>query len=166
MRDDDWPPPSRTLHEWEHAGLRCAVCKTAVALCGYVMVPESHPYHGKGYDNVDVRVHGGLTFADGFHSGWWFGFDCAHSGDVISMEIPLFEESEESKIAKRLRAIGAPGIPGWAGRGEVLWGIEDVVKETCLMAEQLAAATRARTRPGIASSATSRSRPGRPRTLS
>jgi len=140
---DDWPPPSRILHEWKHAGLRCAVCKSTVALCGYVMVPKSHPYHGKGYDNdnVDVSVHGGLTFSDGFRSGWWFGFDCAHSGDAISMEIPLFEESE---VAKKLRAIRAPGIPG--RMGERVWGIEDVVKETCLLAEQLAAAaTRART---------------------
>jgi hypothetical protein len=49
----------------------------------------------------DVDVHGGLTFADFCHEGpdpsrgichvpfegrpervWWFGFDCAHSGDV------------------------------------------------------------------------------------
>lgn len=138
MRNDDWPPEGRTLHEWEHAGLRCAVCKGTVALCGYVMVPESHLYYGKGYDNVDVRVHGGLTFADGFHSGWWFGFDCAHSGDAMAMAIdmPLSEEDE-----KMLR-----GVFSDMRRGERVWEIEDVVKETCFLAEQLAAAaTGART---------------------
>ena len=56
--------------------------------CGYVRVPPSHPLHGTGYEVPNVEVHGGLTFAeeepcaheDG--QGWWFGFDCAHSGDA------------------------------------------------------------------------------------
>lgn len=70
------------------------------ALCGYVGVPVDHPYHGKGYSEVDVDVHGGLTFANKCSHGneetlichkvepgepddvWWLGFDCAHSGDV------------------------------------------------------------------------------------
>jgi len=63
-------------------------------LCGYVGVPVGHPDHGKGYSAVDVEVHGGLTF-DGSATGfveywpggeadgrWFFGFDCAHLGDV------------------------------------------------------------------------------------
>ena len=73
--------------------------------CGYVRVPESHPWHGAHYnhradgaptdeDDFDwdaridakVTVHGGLTFSDktvhkDLPSGWWFGFDCAHAGD-------------------------------------------------------------------------------------
>lgn len=46
--------------------------------CGYVTVPEDHPCYGKGYDEVDVCVHGGLTFSDGGK----FGFDCAHWDDA------------------------------------------------------------------------------------
>ena len=29
---------------------------------GYVAIPKSNPNHGKDYDEVDVDVHGGLTF--------------------------------------------------------------------------------------------------------
>ena len=29
---------------------------------GYVAVPKSNPNHGKDYNEVDVDVHGGLTF--------------------------------------------------------------------------------------------------------
>lgn len=35
-----------------------------------------------------LRVHGGLTWADNHHACgepdglWWFGFDCAHAGDL------------------------------------------------------------------------------------
>jgi hypothetical protein len=68
--------------------------------CGYVGVAETHPWYCKGYSDVDVAAHGGLTFADKCQPGkdetrgvchipapgepdhvWWFGFDCAHSGD-------------------------------------------------------------------------------------
>jgi len=66
--------------------------------CGYVGVGPGHPSHGKGYNDVDVDVHGGLTFADKCvgtpergvchvpEAGepdhvWWLGFDCAHAFD-------------------------------------------------------------------------------------
>lgn len=56
-------------------------------LCGYVAVPAGHPLHGQscgGLSDVDFDVHGGVTWS-GPHEGstkWWFGFDCAHSGDL------------------------------------------------------------------------------------
>ena len=68
------------------------------ALCGYVGVPQGHPWYGKDYDDVDAEVHGGLTFANACSGKvchdehteevanadvWWLGFDCAHSGDFI-----------------------------------------------------------------------------------
>ena len=32
---------------------------------GYVLVPESHPYHGIDYNEMGgISVHGGLTFSD------------------------------------------------------------------------------------------------------
>lgn len=70
------------------------------ALCGYVGVGPDHPFHGRSYENVDVDVHGGLTFAEHCAPGepiegichraapgrpdpvWWLGFDCAHAFDV------------------------------------------------------------------------------------
>ena len=65
--------------------------------CGYVGVAKEHPLYGVDYDTPDVEVHGGLTFAEkcnesdkehgvchhGPEALWWFGFDCAHGGDVI-----------------------------------------------------------------------------------
>ncbi len=59
--------------------------------CGYVGIPEAHPYWGVGYqdDKLDhLEVHGGLTFSDGRLGWikiddplWWIGFDCDHAGD-------------------------------------------------------------------------------------
>lgn len=68
--------------------------------CGYVGLADYHPLHGKEYGEVDVNVHGGLTFANACGPGenesvgichtpsdgepehvWWLGFDCAHAWD-------------------------------------------------------------------------------------
>jgi hypothetical protein len=86
-------------NRWEdrHAGFPVlAVRNDTGAWCGYVGVPPGHPWRGQGYDDVDVQVHGGLTYA-GLCNGlichvpregepaevMWFGFDCAHAGDLV-----------------------------------------------------------------------------------
>ncbi len=57
--------------------------------CGYVAVKPGHPLYGKSYDEADLSVHGGLTYAanrtpDHKPDGdWWFGFDCGHGGDYL-----------------------------------------------------------------------------------
>lgn len=46
------------------SGLPCLIVRgPSGSLCGYVAVGPDHPAYGKGYDDVDVTVHGGLTFA-------------------------------------------------------------------------------------------------------
>lgn len=76
--------------EFVHAELPCRLLRHPDLghLCGYVGVPPAHPCSGKGYDDVEVEVHGGLTFArEGGgrpelpEDFWRFGFDCAHYGD-------------------------------------------------------------------------------------
>lgn len=62
--------------------------------CGYVAVPPGHPAHGKDYNDIVCRVHGGLTYGslcEGHichvpkpgepDNVFWLGFDCAHAGD-------------------------------------------------------------------------------------
>jgi hypothetical protein len=88
----------------EETGLPCLIVRNGHgALCGYVGVPNGHPWYGVSYDDVRVEgdewpeVHGGLTFSDKCQEGgkichkvepgepddvWWLGFDCAHSGDM------------------------------------------------------------------------------------
>lgn len=87
--------PTTIERDWTTAsGLR-AVCLLLRGShrCGYVGVPQEHPWYGLGYDHdalVHIEVHGGLTYADGDSDYpaesdglWWFGFDCAHSGDGL-----------------------------------------------------------------------------------
>ncbi len=82
--------------EFEHAGFPCLINRVAHSgsWCGYVAVPPNHPAFEKGYDDVDVSVHGGLTYANHCRdvichipkkgeseNVWWLGFDCSHAGD-------------------------------------------------------------------------------------
>ena len=73
------------VRKWEHAGTICAIRHGVFGVpCGYVRVPEGHPFHGRGYDECDVDAWGGLTYSgalDG-EDGWWIGFDMAHPGDI------------------------------------------------------------------------------------
>jgi len=110
--------------DWIHAGLRCRVLDSPVSTYnGYVALTKDHPDHGKNYDEINVNVHGGLTFSehgsederDGEilfpdKSLYWVGFDTAHSGDWMSY---------------------APQ------RGGRKWSLEDVSKETEYLAKQL-----------------------------
>jgi hypothetical protein len=67
-----WPPgpwkqePDKKQWKDEATGLACLIVRgPSGSLCGYVGVERGHPAHGAGYDDVDVKVHGGLTFASG-----------------------------------------------------------------------------------------------------
>lgn len=87
----------------EATGLPCLIVRSTVAgaLCGYVGVTRGHPLFGISFGDIELDVHGGLTFSDYCaHTGseaegvchvpgegedgvvWWLGFDCAHAFDA------------------------------------------------------------------------------------
>lgn len=75
--------------------------------CGYVRIPENHPWHGKSCGDIPVECHGGLTFSKeflteeiGFAPGHWIGFDCAHLGDCPDTEAAdrAFGDSSEAHL--------------------------------------------------------------------
>jgi hypothetical protein len=76
-----------TEEKWvdEGTNLHCRIRRHPeyMHLCGYVGVGSDHPNFGEGEDKLNLEVHGGLTYSstedDGIH---WFGFDCAHAGDL------------------------------------------------------------------------------------
>ena len=63
--DGPWlSEPDKVQFKDPDTGLDCLIVRNRFgALCGYVGVPAGHPAHGKDYDDVDVSVHGGLTFS-------------------------------------------------------------------------------------------------------
>lgn len=140
--------PFRVEREWVHAGLKCAVVQAREAghRCGYVRVPPNHPAFQKPYDDVDVNVHGGLTFADlepcahEDGQGWWLGFDCAHYNDQRhDPNVDLAKVSPETRksleITREIEAKYPISDREWH---EHYWTEDEVVAETNQLAEQLA----------------------------
>lgn len=82
--------------EWTtQAGLKAQVVATPMGhRCGYVLVPAEHPMFGKHYDDVEVDVHGGLTYAEAEDGLWCFGYDCAHWDDAKDPEIMSDEQKK------------------------------------------------------------------------
>lgn len=85
-----------------------------------------------------VDVHGGLTYAedappsaaDDQKGGWWFGFDCAHSGDLTPKyagryglheggEYRTFDyvKSEVESLARQLAAFATPSTTETGDQG-------------------------------------------------
>ena len=97
--------------EWVHelTGYKCTVWRhpTLGSLNGYVAIPKGHRVWGKGYDDVDVEVHGGLTYADvDMATGEWvFGFDCNHADDFNpKLALTMMKVMENYDMDLHLRA--------------------------------------------------------------
>ena len=129
---DDWPTGEWTdehdLEVWtdDATGYRCLIVRANQGhLCGYVEVPENHPWNSLSYrdhpDGIEVAdddwfapriygsidVHGGLTFSGDrtqvVGSGWWFGFDCAHLYDLSPT---MLRDGYHSTSASTYRDLG------------------------------------------------------------
>lgn len=116
--------PDRVEWRDDATGLPCLIRRHPFMgqWCGYVAVPPGHALHGVDYDAAPGDLHGAshgeLTFAGPCMEGaedspenichvprpgepanvWWFGFDCAHGGDLTPGLIPMTE-----RIVKRMR---------------------------------------------------------------
>lgn len=84
--ENTWLPMGVSKHGWGN---------------GYVKIVPGNKFFQKHYDDIDVNVHGGLTFSedvkdDSFDSpGYWIGFDTAHYNDNLENwpKSRVFEET-------------------------------------------------------------------------
>ena len=86
---------------------------------GYVVVFKGHPAYGKHYDEIDVDIHGGVTFSESsndidwpeiteeMRDGWVIGFDTAHYSDNMERwpkeEVKIETEYLKSQLVKMLK---------------------------------------------------------------
>lgn len=70
----------------------------------YIKVPEKSKYYQKNYDEIDLDVHGGLTYSrnylaieDKVLQGWFLGWDYAHVGDYIALPSEIENEDDTHK---------------------------------------------------------------------
>ena len=102
----EWGPgpwqtePDKIEFRDEETGLPCIIRRNHYGvLCGYVAVPEDHTAFDASYHDVEVEVHGGLTYSSRCQEEnrehgichtprpgdpdnvYWLGFDCGHAFD-------------------------------------------------------------------------------------
>lgn len=61
----------------------------------YVEIPKNHKFYMSIYDNIDIDVHGGLTYSEDYlvfdkekiTNSWFIGWDYAHYGDFMGYEL-------------------------------------------------------------------------------
>lgn len=61
----------------------------------YIEIPKNHKYYLKYYDDIDIDVHGGLTYSEDYlnlenekiNNSWFIGWDYAHFDDFIGYEL-------------------------------------------------------------------------------
>lgn len=128
-----WGEPDRVDWIDPGSGLPCRARRGPFgAWCGYVGLLPGHPWYDVDYDDLDVEVHGGLTFggrlSDAPEAMRWVGFDCAHAGDytpgLVAKGFPSYPgevyrdlayvEAEIRKLAEQLGRATPVGILGWA----------------------------------------------------
>jgi hypothetical protein len=144
--DGPWlDEPDKVQWQDEVTGLPCLAVRNERSgnWCGYVGVGPGHPLYEKEYMDVDIGVHGGLTFA-GFCDAdrehgichlpdkgeldavYWFGFDCHHGGDMA----PGYEARHRDLFRDR------PDLERYMNRG-VYRTLEYVKAECKKLAAQL-----------------------------
>lgn len=119
--------------EFVHEGFHCLIQRAPMtyAWCGYVGLPKTHPFYGKPYEEIEVDVHGGLTYAaycshyichktEEEDDLFWLGFDCAHCNDLT----PGMHRKDLDNQYPFMR-------------GNVYRDVDYVVTETKRLAEQL-----------------------------
>jgi hypothetical protein len=106
--------------EWvdEKVGMRCRIRRNPITLtlCGYVGVPTGNLFWGLSensddaselinakncWQELDMSVHGGLTYAQDDDDGWWwFGFDTAHHSDFApGLVMSMLNADPKHKLA-------------------------------------------------------------------
>ena len=71
--------------EFDYQGYLCQIIRNPclLNLCGYVFLTKENKFFKKNYDDIDVKVHGGLTFSESRGENFWkIGFDCGHFYDI------------------------------------------------------------------------------------
>ena len=69
---------------------------------GYVILPPEHPLFGVDYNDIDVDVHGCLTYGAMEDENWVVGFDTAHFADTLENWPEERVEEETIRLKEQL----------------------------------------------------------------
>ena len=81
-------PKSELLYSGKYKGLEFYIKNLGTHPSAYVKIPETSNLYLKDYLDIDIYVHGGLSYSDGVLyvenkklTGWFIGWDYCHCDD-------------------------------------------------------------------------------------
>lgn len=83
------------LASGKYKGYKFYILNLGAFPTAYVEIPKTHKFYMKHYDEIDIDVHGGLTYSEdfleisetkGIGGSWFIGWDYAHFEDYIGFE--------------------------------------------------------------------------------
>ena len=84
-------------------GYEYVIVSYGVFPCAYVKIPTNHKYYKVEFNDIDIDVHGCLSFGDnlthlniGTDNDYYIGWDYGHLGDFIGYDY-IFSISESDK---------------------------------------------------------------------
>jgi hypothetical protein len=90
--DLDFKNHPELQYQFYYKDYDCAIRRGGMwAWCGYVKIPETHPYYDKNFDDMDIDVHGGFTGGD---DEGRIGFDTCHAGDIWPSSFKLHDDEK------------------------------------------------------------------------
>lgn len=89
-------PKREVLFSGEYKGYKFYIINLGTHPVAYVNVKKGHKYRYKNYGEIDINVHGGLSYSekaintgDKIKQGWFIGWDYAHAFDYTGYEMPF-----------------------------------------------------------------------------
>ena len=85
------------LYDNKYLGYRYIILNLGTHPTAYIEIPKGHKLNGQDYDDIDLNVHGGLTYSRhellGIDSeNWYIGWDYAHCDDYAGYELNMPKE--------------------------------------------------------------------------
>jgi len=96
LPDGEWDSDIRKYPEFEYnfiegeSGYTITIkrMKSSWTYCGYVQLPKDHPDFNKNTEDLELNIHGGITYA----SDGLFGFDCHHLNDLSPVDCVMMTD--------------------------------------------------------------------------
>ena len=90
------------LQDNKYRGYRYIILSMGTHPTAYIEIPKGHILDGKDGDELDINVHGGITYSRHEMYGiktdnWYIGWDYAHLGDYLGYEEELYPRANHKK---------------------------------------------------------------------
>ena len=101
-------PKRELLYSGEYMGYKFYIMNLGTHPTAYIKIPAGHKLFDEHYSQIDIDVHGGLTYAADHLSisdkeelkGWFIGWDYAHSYDYAGYYEEYYDTEELKRYAK------------------------------------------------------------------